>query len=241
MQHTRDPRRHSGAFLQGFPFDPAPQPRCEYSRAGAKLAELHGEGRGWSGCCKSARRLWRRLLRGSAADATDCGIGADCGVLLYQFARLADARLIVSLGAADAAAAIWLACALRANSRHPGDRGLIVCEPEPALAQRTRSRLRQAGVSRYVDLREDAPLQALRRVDQPVDGLLLCAYPQLMLPVLEALLPRLRPGAMVIALRPGGEPRAWANYLRRVRDPTAGFSSATLPCQRSVELSVRNP
>jgi len=107
------------------------------------------------------------------------------------------------------------------------------------LAQLARCRLRAAGVSRYVDLREGQPEQALLRIEQPVDCLLFSGYPLLMLPLLKQLQEKLRSGAVVIALRPAGERRAYAAYLRYVRDPLGGFTSIELPCREHIELSVK--
>ena len=216
---------------------------CGSSRAEATLAALHADGAGWPGRWIALRELLGSLLR-PAAPACARGphrpISAQCGALLYQLARLGDARLAVALGAGDAAAAIWLACAMRANQRHAGDRGIIACEPAHEVAQLARCRLRAAGVSRYVDLREGRPELALARIDQPVDCLLFNGYPALMLTVLRQLQARLRPGAMVMALRPRGDQRSYSDYLRYVRDPQGAFTSIALPYRESVELSVRN-
>ncbi len=215
------------------------------SRAEATLAALHADGAGWPGTWMALREWFGSLRRSIAAAPHPCGdcphrpISAECGALLYQLARLGDARLVVTLGAGDAAATIWLACAMRANHRHAGDRGIIACEPTHRLAHLARCRLRAAGVSRYVDLREGQPEQALSRIEQPVDCLLLNGYPALMMPVLKQLQERLRPGAVVIALRPKGERNAYAGYLRYVRDPGGSFTSIALPYLESMELSVR--
>ena len=216
---------------------------CGSSRAEATLAALHADGAGWSGRWMALRELLGRLLRPPASACAGCPhrpISAQCGALLYQLARLGDTRLAVALGAGDGAATIWLACAMRANHRHAGDRGIITCEPAHELAQLARCRLRAAGVSRYVDLREGRPEQALARIEQPVDCLLLNGYPALMMPVLKQLQERLRPGAVVIALRPKGQRHAYAGYLRYVRDPGGCFTSIALPCREGLELSVRN-
>jgi predicted O-methyltransferase YrrM len=216
---------------------------CGSSRAEATLAALHADGAGWSGRWVALRALLGSLLRPAAPACAACPhrpISAQCGALLYQLARLGDARLAVTLGAGDAAATIWLACAMRANHRHAGDRGIIACEPAHELAQLARCRLRAAGVSRYVDLREGQPEQALARIDQPVDCLLFNGYPVLMLPVLKLLQDKLRPGATVLALRPRGERQCYSGYLRYVRDPRGGFTSIALPCSEGLELSVRN-
>lgn len=215
---------------------------CGSSRAEATLAALHADGAGWPGRWIALRELLGSLLRPAAPACASCPhrpISAQCGALLYQLARLGDARLAVALGAGDAAATIWLACAMRANQRHAGDRGIIACEPARELAQLARCRLRAAGVSRYVDLREGRPELALSRIDQPVDCLLFNGYPALMMPVLKQLQERLRPGAVVIALRPKGERYAYAGYLRHVRDPGGCFTSIALPYRECMELSVR--
>lgn len=205
-------------------------------RARLTLAALAADGCGargwWSALRKSLSQLSPRYR------AREAGTPAACGVLLYQLARHGDARLAVALGAGDVAPLIWLACAMRAGRRHSGDHGIIACEPSQSLAQRARHRLREAGVSRYVDLREGQPGPALSRIDQPLDCLLLNGYPSQMLAVLRQLRSRLRPGALVLAPRPGGACQDYADYLRHVRDPCSGFTSIALPCRQELELSV---
>lgn len=232
MQHILDPDRFGG-----FPPETS---RCGSAdpgsgRAITTLAALLEEQRGWAAglrrLCGGACGL---LNRGERAVAP---VGPACGALLYQLARLGDARLIVALGG-DPAAVIWLACALRAGSRHGGDRGLILCEPEERRAQAMRRRLREAGVSRHVDLRREPAAQLAGRIDQAVDCLLLAGDAPQMLPGLRALRPRLRAGAAVIALRPRGEAQAWAAYLAHVRDPRNAYASSSLCCPECVELSV---
>jgi predicted O-methyltransferase YrrM len=205
------------------------------SRAGATLAALHGGRPGLGALLSRCARQFRQ-------DCASCPrpIGAQCGALMYQIARLSDVRLAVLLGAGDPAVAIWLACALRANCRHAGDRGIIACEPEHAAAEDLRRQLRLAGVSRYVDLREGAPGPALAGIDQPVDCVVLNGRPPLMLQVLRQLQSRLRSGAMVLALRPAERQPGYAEYLDYVRRPGGPFTSITLPYREAVELSVRS-
>lgn len=203
------------------------------SRAGATLAALHGERPGIAALLARCARLFRQ-----GCETCPRPIGAQCGALLYQIARLSDVRLAVLLGAGDPAVAIWLACALRANCRHAGDRGIIACEPEHAAAEDVRRQLRLAGVSRYVDLREGAPRRALAGIDQPVDCVVLNGHPSLMLEVLRQLQSHLRRGAMVLALPPGERNADYSGYLDYVRRPGGPFTSITLPYREAVELSV---
>ncbi len=208
-------------------------------RARVTLAALAAEGCGARGWWSVLREGLSHLSpRYRAGEAGHCAPAAACGVLLYQLARHGDTRLAVALGAGNVAPLIWLACAMRAGRRHSGDHGIIVCEPSPCLAQLARRRLREAGVSRYVDLRQDPPEPALSRIDQPLDCLLLNGYPSQMLAVLRQLRSRLRPGALVLAPRPGGACQDYADYLRHVRDPGSGFTSLALPGRQALELSV---
>lgn len=232
MQHILDPGRFGGFSSQAFPRSPA-EPGGD--RAVTTLAALLEEQRGWvAGVRRLCGGVSGLLNRGERAMAP---VRPACGALLYQLARLGDARLIVALGG-DPAAVIWLACALRAGSRHAGDRGLILCEPEEERARLMRKRLREAGVSRHVDVRHEEPAQIAGRIEQPVDCLLLAGAGDRLLPGLRALRPRLRPGAAVIALRPHGDARAWGAYLEHVRDPRNAYASQSLCCPECVELSV---
>ncbi|MBA4283955.1 MAG: hypothetical protein C0434_00280 [Xanthomonadaceae bacterium] len=147
------------------------------------------------------RSLARRLLsRWPRVGATPEGLPAESGRWLQQLVHAARAQLVVTLGTADGLAAVWLAEALRSVPGGRSDRALIGFEQDPESARRARDVLRRAGVSRYVDIRCDAPARALLAVDAPIDlVLLLDGFDADAAALTDLLLPKLRPGASLVA------------------------------------------
>jgi len=146
------------------------------------------------------RSLARRLLsRWPGVDVTPQALPANSGRWLQQLVHAARAQLVVTFGTADGLAAVWLAEALRSVPGGRSDRALIGFEQDPASARRARDVLRRAGVSRYVDIRCDAPARALLAVDAPIDlVLLLDGIGDDAAALTDLLLPKLRPGASLV-------------------------------------------
>jgi len=154
------------------------------------------------------------------------------GELLYALARGTGARRIVEFGTSFGISTIYLAAAARDN----GGR-VVTTEIEAAKCRAAEANLGRAGLADVVDVREGDALETLRAVEGPIDLVFLDGWKDLYLPVLDVLLPAMRPGAMVAAdnvnftdARP---------YLDRVRGGD-GFVSAVLPGGR-MELSWYTP
>lgn len=98
--------------------------------------------------------------------------------------------------------------------------------------------LETAGLSPFAEIRAGDALQTLRDVGGAVDLLFLDGC-KLMYPnVLKLMMPRLRPGAVVLADDETLFPHDVASYLDFVRDPSNGFVTATLPLGDGIEYSV---
>ena len=149
----------------------------------------------------STRSLVRRWLsRWPGIGATSEALPVESGRWLQQLVHATRAQLVVTLGTADGLAAVWLAEALRSVPGGRGDRALIGFERDTESARRARDVLRRAGVSRYVDIRCDSPARALMAVDAPIDlVLLLEGFDDDAAALTDLLLPKLRPGASLVA------------------------------------------
>ena len=75
---------------------------------------------------------------------------------------------------------------------------VIGTEYEPNKAAAARAHFEQAGLSRFVDLREGDLRQTLKQIDGPVDFMLMDIWITMARPALELVTPHLRPGAIVI-------------------------------------------
>ena len=69
---------------------------------------------------------------------------------------------------------IYLAAAVRENARSYGVDGIVIgTEYEPKKAQAARTHLPTAGVSQFIELREGDLRETLKRIDGPVDFVLM--------------------------------------------------------------------
>lgn len=157
-------------------------------------------------------------------------VSRETGALLYMLARSTRARTIVEFGTSFGISTLYLAAALREN----GGGRLISTEFEPTKVARAREHLVEAGLDDLVEIREGDALKTLSDgLPEIIDLVLLDGAKALYGDVLDLLLDRLRPGALIVADNADYSP----DYLARVRAPNSGFLS--LPFGDDVELTLR--
>jgi len=162
-------------------------------------------------------------------------LGPETGRFAYLVARSIGARRIVEFGTSFGISTIYLAAAVKDNGG-----GLVIgSEIEPGKISKARANVEEAGLSKYVEIREGDAQESLRDTGGPVDLALLDGWKDLYVPILELLTPQLRPGAVVLGDNIKTFPKALAPYVARVQDPNGGFRSVTLPLGEGTEFSVR--
>jgi predicted O-methyltransferase YrrM len=158
----------------------------------------------------------------------------------YQLCRAANARRIVEAGTSYGVSTLYLAAAVRDNIRASGGEGVVIgTEYEPEKASAARVHFEQAGLSGFIDLREGDLRETLRRIDGPVDFMLVDIWIAMARPALELVAPHLRAGAMVVCDNTAMHRDAYAEYFAFIDDPANGFRTMTLPFDGGLELSVR--
>jgi predicted O-methyltransferase YrrM len=158
----------------------------------------------------------------------------------YQLCRAAGARRIVEIGTSFGVSTLYLAAAVRDNIRAGDGMGVVIgTEYEPAKAAAARSHFQQAGLSHLIDLREGDLRETLRRIDGPVDFVLVDIWIAMARPALELVAPHLRDGAIVICDNTQIYRDDYADYLAFVADPVNRFRTMTLPFDGGLEMSVR--
>jgi predicted O-methyltransferase YrrM len=142
------------------------------------------------------------------------------GRLLYLLARGANATRLVEFGASFGISTTYLGAAARDNGGE-----VVTTEVHPEKCKAARRVLADAGLADVVTVLEGDARQTLRSVDGPIDFAFLDGWKSMYLAVLEILLPKLRPGALIVADNIDFD--AASDYARRVRsDPV--FVSYTL-------------
>jgi predicted O-methyltransferase YrrM len=155
----------------------------------------------------------------------------------YQLCRAKNARRIVEIGTSYGVSTLYLAAAVRDNVDASGGDGVVIgTEYEPNKASAARAHFEQAGLSRFVDLREGDLRQTLRQIDGPVDFMLMDIWITMARPALELVTPHLRPGAIVIADNTAQYRAEYSDYFAFL--DANGFRTMTLPFDGGLEMSV---
>jgi predicted O-methyltransferase YrrM len=147
---------------------------------------------------------------------------------LYVLALTPGVTRVVEFGMSFALSTIHLAAGLRDS----GGGRLVTTELDAEKATYGQRNVVEAGLADLVEVRVGDARETLRELAEPIDLLFLDGLNDLYLPLLRALEPRLRRGALVAADRPQ-RPR----YSSYVGDPGNGYASARLV--GDLELSVR--
>ena len=156
----------------------------------------------------------------------------------YQLCRASNARRVVEIGTSFGVSTLYLAAAIRDNISAGGGNGVVIgTEYEPDKAAAARAHFEQAGLSRFVDLREGDLRQTLKGIDGPVDFMLMDIWITMARPALELVTPHLRPGAIVITDNTRQYRSEYADYFAFLE--AQGFRTMTLPFDGGLEMSVR--
>jgi predicted O-methyltransferase YrrM len=162
----------------------------------------------------------------------------------YQICRVLRARRVVEAGTSFGISTIFLAAAVRDNTRDSvwgdGGEGVVIgTEYEPDKAKAARANFAEAGLSDFIELREGDLRQTLVDVGAPVDFMLIDIWTPMARPALELVAPCLRGGAVVIADNTAQFPEAYRDYFEFVNDPANGLRTMTLPFEGGLEFTVR--
>ena len=153
----------------------------------------------------------------------------------YQVCRALRAQRIVEAGTSFGVSTLFLAAAVRDN----GGGIVIATEHERTKAAIARQHFVEAGLSKFIDLREGDLRQTLEAVEPPIDFMLIDIWTPMARPALERVAPFLRDGAVIVCDNTVQFREAYAEYFQFVNDPRNGFRTMTLPFEGGLEFTVR--
>jgi len=158
----------------------------------------------------------------------------------YQLCRASNARRIVEIGTSYGVSTLYLAAALRDNQRAGGGDGRVIgTEYEPGKARAARQHFEEAGLARFIDLREGNLRETLKQIDGAVDFVLVDIWIVMARPALELVARHLRHGAIVVCDNTEQHRADYADYFAFLNDPANRFQTMTLPFDGGLEMSVR--
>lgn len=167
-------------------------------------------------------------------------LARDKAEFCYGLCRGLNAQCVVEAGTSYGVSTIYLASAVRDNAAGREPHGIVIgTEHEPAKAKAARENFAAAGVGKFIDLREGDLRETLKRIDRPVDFMLVDIWAPMARPALECVAPRMHPGSMVVCDNTKTYRKAYSAYFAFINDPANGFLTMTLPYSGGLELSVR--
>jgi predicted O-methyltransferase YrrM len=160
-------------------------------------------------------------------------ITRDTGRLLWILVGAIGARRILEVGTSNAFSTIWLADAARAT----GGR-VTTLELNPDKIALARTNLASAGLADTVDIIAGPAADTLARLPGPFDLAFLDADRPSYLTYLELVVPKLRPGGLLIADNVTSHAGELQEYLARVKSHPR-LVSVTVPIGNGEEIAVK--
>ncbi len=146
------------------------------------------------------------------------------GRLLRMLAETTNAKHVVEIGTSNGYSGIWWCLALRRTGGK-----LSTFDIDAKRSALARKNFKRAGVSNLVTLIEGDAHENVLKIDEPIDILFLDADKRGYIDYLEKLLPRVRPGGLIIA----------HNMTRRMADPRYTKAITTNPALETLFLHMR--
>ena len=116
---------------------------------------------------------------------------------------------------------------------------VAVCDLNPEKAKAARANFAAAGLADQIDLREGDLRETLKRLEGPIDFVLMDIWTEMVRPAMELIAPHLRPGAVVVADNTEQFRDNYRPFFDFVADPANRLKSLTLPFAGGLEFCVR--
>ncbi len=185
---------------------------------------------------REERDVRNRSELGAEPDRRLLAVGPETGRLINILARSLKAPNIVEIGTSYGYSTIWLAEAARAAGGRVTTMELHDYKSEYASAMAA-----SAGLAPYIDFQVGDAVERIGELPFAIDFVLLDLWKDLYVPCLEALYPKLAPGAIVVADNMISPPSEGAQqYVRAVR-MKPDMHCVQVPVGSGLEISRFDP
>ena len=200
---------------------------AETSAFTAEQRRLSGRDRSQRGFDDNMRRFFSDKL---------VALDRDKATFCYQVCRALGARRVVEAGTSHGVSTLYLAAAVRDNGHDDGV--VIATEYESDKAAIARANFSEAGLARWIELREGDLRETLVDCGGPVDFMLVDIW-HVALDALELVAPALRPGAVVVTDNTIASAEGYQPYFEFLNDPANKLRTMTLPFTGGLEFTIR--
>jgi len=157
----------------------------------------------------ASKSIFRKLEPADMKDAY-IAISKDQGEFIYGLLIEKQAKNIIEFGTSFGISAIYLAAAAKETNGHVITSELL--ENKCRIAQQN---FEEAGLEKWIDLREGDAMETLKEVPYGIDFLLLDGWNELYLPLIKMLEPKLKKGTFVYTDNIGfPSTKPFVNYLQ---------------------------
>ncbi|WP_025031063.1 O-methyltransferase [Nitratireductor aquibiodomus] len=181
------------------------------------------------------RRTQERSGRGRESTETSTrmfAIGPEAGTLLNVLARSIKSPRILEIGTSYGYSGLWLAEAARARGGH-----VLSLECDAHKSDHARGEAHAAGLAEWIEHRTGDAVTLIPTLEGKFDMVFLDLWKDLYVPCFDAFVPKLAPGALVVADNMGrGGGAGTRAYAERIRcEPR--FESVMVPVGTGMEIS----
>jgi predicted O-methyltransferase YrrM len=160
-------------------------------------------------------------------------VGRDTGAFLNALVRSLKAQHVLELGTSHGYSTLWLS----AGVQETGGR-VTTTELSAKKIAYARAALDRVGLATSVDFLEGDALKSIATLQTPVDLVLIDLWKDLYIPCFDAVVPKLSPGAILIADNMiFGAPAETVNAYRAHVRANGRFDSVLLPIGSGIEVS----
>ncbi len=155
-------------------------------------------------------------------------------MFLYLLVKLSRARRILEVGTSNGCSTLWLAEAVRQN----GGGSISTIERDPLKVNLAWANFKRAGLDKLVTIYYGEARKALKRLKGPFDFVFIDATKEEYLSYLKLILPKTKPGTLIVADNATMFKDRMKNYLHFVRNHPK-LESVLVPIGSGEEMTLR--
>jgi caffeoyl-CoA O-methyltransferase len=176
-----------------------------------------------------------RLLRDiKAADTDLLAVSEEDGRFLRVMAASAGVRRALEIGGANGYSAIWIGLALRETGGH-----VTTIEFDPGRARTAAANIARAGLGDIVTVVPGDAFKEIPRLSGDFDFVFLDAWKRDYRRFLDLVLPRLRPGGLLLAHNVVNKQDELRDFLAAIQDNPGLFSAIVKPSSEGMSVSYK--